>query len=115
MFSAKAHLSKSDLNSSRQVSVIVRREANEKSEVITGRNYSDGNQHGKTVQEIIRVKDVPAYIGVSKSTYHNYRDRNSKYFDASFPPIVAISRHCKGHFIRELNNWLEHKKIAVSE
>jgi predicted DNA-binding transcriptional regulator AlpA len=66
-------------------------------------------------QNIVRVKNTPAYIGVSKSTYHNYRNYNSKSFDPSFPALFVISRNCKGHLKHELNAWLEQKKVLVNE
>jgi predicted DNA-binding transcriptional regulator AlpA len=67
-----------------------------------------------SLQELIRVKDTPGYIGVSSSTYHNYRNCNSKYFDEHFPRLVVLSQQCKGHLKRELDAWLECKKVNVA-
>ena len=84
-----------------------------KNEYITSIHQNSRREQNSdgVVQEIIRVKNTPGYIGVSKSTYHNYRNRHSKYFDSSFPPLVVISLQCKGHLKHELNAWLECKKV----
>ena len=58
---------------------------------------------------LIRVKDAPAHISVSKSHYHNLKNPKSPYFQCDFPRTVQISLNCKGHHRSELDAWLDSK------
>lgn len=56
---------------------------------------------------IIRLKDTPIYLGISKSTIHNKLNRRSKYFDPAFPQPIKLGLKAKGYHKNVLDHYLE--------
>lgn len=59
---------------------------------------------------MIRVKDAPFYMAVSKSTYHNFRNPKSPHFKVDFPPVIEIGCNSKAHKKADIDAWLDSKK-----
>lgn len=60
---------------------------------------------------VIRVKDAHRYIGVSKSTYQNFKSSKSRYFKEDFPATVSIGDNAKGHYLADIDAWLHSRNL----
>ena len=70
----------------------------------------------KTVERetpVIRVRDTPSYLGISKSSYYNFTNPKSPYYKEGFPDVIELGDNSKGHFRVELDAWLEFRVNRV--
>ena len=67
----------------------------------------------KTVEReasVIRVRDTPSYLGVSKSSYYNFTNPKSPYYKEDFPDVIVLGDNSRGHLKVDLDDWLERRK-----
>ncbi|MDQ9834255.1 AlpA family phage regulatory protein [Acinetobacter soli] len=59
------------------------------------------------MNQIIRLKEVIAFTGVSRSVVYEKLNPQSKSYDATFPKPIRLSANCVGWSAFEINQWLE--------
>lgn len=57
-------------------------------------------------QKVLRLAELPSYMGLSKSMISNLRRCNSPYFDPLFPQAIKLSRRAIGFFKKEIDDYL---------
>lgn len=57
-------------------------------------------------QKVLRLNDLPSYMGLSKSMISNLRRPKSPYFDPRFPQAIKLSRRAIGFFKHEIDAYL---------
>jgi prophage regulatory protein len=60
-------------------------------------------------KKIIRQPDLPAYIGLSRSTIYSKRNPDSTQFDPTFPPAIKLSARTIGFDLDSIDAWLASK------
>ncbi|KDM53164.1 MULTISPECIES: helix-turn-helix transcriptional regulator [Acinetobacter] len=58
---------------------------------------------------ILRLKEVVAFTGISRSVIYEKLNAKSKSYDPSFPKPIKLSSNAVGWFEHELVQWLELK------
>jgi prophage regulatory protein len=61
------------------------------------------------MNQIIRIKEVIAVTGVSRSVIYEKLNPQSKCYDAAFPKPIKLSANCVGWSALEINQWIEYK------
>ena len=61
------------------------------------------------MNQIIRIKEVIAVTGVSRSVIYEKLNPQSKCYDATFPKPIKLSVSCVGWSALEVNQWIEAK------
>lgn len=61
------------------------------------------------MNQIIRIKEVIAVTGVSRSVIYEKLNPQSKCYDAAFPQPIRLSANCVGWSAFEINQWIEYK------
>jgi len=71
---------------------------------------------GQTFQmnQLISIKKVIEFTGVSRSTIYEMMDENSPYYDPTFPKKVTISKKRIAWSAWEIHQWIE-AKLASRE
>ncbi len=66
---------------------------------------------GQTFQmnQLINIKQVVDFTGVSRSTIYEMMDEFSPYYDPTFPKKVTITTKRIGWSAWEINQWIEDK------
>ena len=66
---------------------------------------------GQTFQmnQLINIKQVVVFTGVSRSTIYEMMDEFSPYYDPTFPKKVTITTKRIGWSAWEINQWIEDK------
>ena len=59
------------------------------------------------MNQIIRIKEVIAVTGVSRSVIYEKLNPQSKCYDATFPKLIKLSVNCVGQSTLEVNQWIE--------
>ena len=72
---------------------------------------------GQTFQmnQIITVKDVMKFISVSRSKIYELINKESKYYDPTFPQPIRLSESRIGWPAREIHQWIETKLESPEE
>lgn len=60
-------------------------------------------------KKIIRIKEVMARTGLSRSKIYLMLNSKSKYHDFTFPTPIHISSRCIGWLGEEIQQWVELK------
>ncbi|AZN35491.1 helix-turn-helix transcriptional regulator [Iodobacter ciconiae] len=55
---------------------------------------------------ILRLPDVLARTGLSRSSIYSKMDKHSKYYDPFFPKKIQIGARAIGFIESEINNWI---------
>ena len=61
-------------------------------------------------QGVIRINEVLAYIGISRSTLYEKINPKSKYFDESFPQPVRLGLNSVGWIEGEVITWIKGRR-----
>lgn len=61
---------------------------------------------------ILRIKQVTAVIGMSRSSIYEMMKSSSKYFDPDFPAPIHLSQSAIGWVEHEIEAWLQSKMVA---
>ena len=61
------------------------------------------------MNQIIRLKEVVAVTGVSRSVIYAKLNSQSKCYDATFPKPIKLSVNCVGWSALEVNQWIEER------
>ena len=61
------------------------------------------------MNQIITVKDVMKFISVSRSKIYELINKESKYYDPTFPKPVRLSESRIGWVALEVHQWIEAK------
>lgn len=61
------------------------------------------------MNQIIRLKEVIAVTGVSRSVIYGKLNPQSKSYDDTFPKPIKLSPMCVGWSAFEVNQWIEEK------
>lgn len=61
------------------------------------------------MNQIIRLKEVIAVTGVSRSVIYEKLNPQSRCYDVTFPKQIKLSIHCVGWSALEINQWIEHR------
>ena len=61
------------------------------------------------MNQIIRIKEVIAVTGVSRSVIYEKLNPQSKCYDATFPKPIKLSVSCVGWSALEVNQWIERR------
>ena len=61
------------------------------------------------MNQIIRLKEVVAVTGVSRSVIYAKLNPQSACYDATFPKPIKLSVNCVGWSAFEVNQWIEGK------
>jgi prophage regulatory protein len=61
------------------------------------------------MNQIIRLKEVVAVTGVSRSVIYAKLNPQSSCYDATFPKPIKLSVNCVGWSALEVNQWIESK------
>lgn len=66
---------------------------------------------GQTFQmnQLINIKQVALFTGVGRSTIYEMMDKDSPYYDPTFPKKVKITQNRIGWSAYEINQWIENK------
>ena len=66
---------------------------------------------GQTFQmnQLISIKQVMEIVGVGRSTIYEMIDKNSPYYDPTFPKKVKITQNRIGWSAYEIHQWIENK------
>ena len=59
------------------------------------------------MNQIIRLKEVVAVTGVSRSVIYAKLSPQSKCYDSTFPKPIKLSVNCVGWSACEVNQWIE--------
>ncbi|WP_288408764.1 helix-turn-helix transcriptional regulator [Acinetobacter soli] len=59
------------------------------------------------MNQIIKIKEVIAVTGVSRSVIYEKLNPQSKCYDATFPKPIKLSVNCVGWSALEVNQWIE--------
>ncbi len=59
-----------------------------------------------TALEIVRKRDVPELLGISRSTLANWLNPKSEYFRQDFPEQIRLSARLAGFRVHDLERWL---------
>jgi len=62
------------------------------------------------MDRIIRVKEFLTILGVSKSTFYTWQDKNSAYYKPNFPKKVSLGANSVGYFESDVNQYLNEIK-----
>jgi len=60
--------------------------------------------------QIIRLKELVAMTGLSRSTIYDKQNPKSPRFDPSFPQKISLGTRAVGWFQREVEAWLNSMK-----
>ena len=66
---------------------------------------------------VLRMPELLAVLGISKSTIHNFRDVNSPHHAPDFPSPIRLGhgkRSAMGWRADELRTWIESRPRAVN-
>lgn len=61
------------------------------------------------MNQIIRIKDVIAVTGISRSVIYEKLNPQSKCYDSTFPKPIKLSVNCVGWSAFEVNQWIEER------
>lgn len=64
---------------------------------------------------ILRIKQLTAFIGMSRSSIYELMKPSSKYYDPAFPKPIHLSQSAVGWVMQEIEEWLQSKMLARSE
>jgi prophage regulatory protein len=64
---------------------------------------TDDQKSGK----ILRIKQLMALTGLSRSTIYNKLDEGSRYYDPDFPKQIPLGASIVGWLEEEVNAWVE--------
>ncbi|NWK53855.1 AlpA family phage regulatory protein [Acinetobacter sp. SwsAc5] len=66
---------------------------------------------GQTFQmnQLISIKQVMEIVGVGRSTIYEMIDKNSPYYDPTFPKKVKITQNRIDWSAYEIHQWIENK------
>ena len=66
---------------------------------------------GQTFQmnQLISIKQVMEIVGVGRSTIYEMIDKNSPYYDPTFPKKVKITQNRIDWSAWEIHQWIENK------
>ena len=66
---------------------------------------------GQTFQmnQLISIKQVVELVGVGRSTIYEMIDKNSPYYDPTFPKKVKITQNRIDWSAYEIHQWIENK------
>jgi prophage regulatory protein len=59
------------------------------------------------INQIIRIKEVIAMTGISRSVIYEKLNPQSKCYDSTFPKPIKLSVNCVGWSAFEVNQWIE--------
>lgn len=59
------------------------------------------------INQIIRIKEVIAVTGISRSVIYEKLNPQSKSYDSTFPKPVKLSVNCVGWSALEVNQWIK--------
>lgn len=59
------------------------------------------------MNQIIRIKEVIAVTGISRSVLYEKLNPQSKCYDSTFPKTIKLSVNCVGWSAFEVNQWIE--------
>ena len=62
------------------------------------------------MDRIIRAKEFLTILGVSKSTFYTWQDKNSAYYKPNFPKKVSLGANSVGYFESDVNQYLNEIK-----
>ncbi|AZB97917.1 AlpA family transcriptional regulator [Acinetobacter baumannii] len=61
------------------------------------------------INQIIRIKEVIAVTGISRSVIYEKLNPQSKCYDSTFPKPIKLSVNCVGWSALEVNQWIERR------
>lgn len=61
------------------------------------------------MNQIIRIKDVIALTGISRTVIYEKLNPKSNTYDETFPKPIKLSANCVGWSAFEVNQWIENK------
>lgn len=61
------------------------------------------------MNQIIRIKEVIAVTGISRSVIYEKLNPQSKCYDSTFPKPIKLSVNCAGWSAFEVNQWIEER------
>lgn len=61
------------------------------------------------INQIIRIKEVIAVTGISRSVIYENLNPQSKCYDSTFPKPIKLSVNCVGWSAFEVNQWIEER------
>ncbi len=61
------------------------------------------------MNQIITVKDVMKFTSISRSKIYELINKESKYYDPTFPQPIRLSESRIGWVALEVHQWLENK------
>lgn len=61
---------------------------------------------------VLRIDDVRAITGLSRTAIYDKENRRSKYFDPNFPNRFKLGERSVGWDAREIDAWVQSKKAA---
>jgi len=61
------------------------------------------------INQIIRIKEVIAVTGISRSVIYEKLNSQSKCYDSTFPKPIKLSVNCVGWSAWEIHQWIEAK------
>lgn len=64
-------------------------------------------EHSKSTVTILRRKQVQARTGLPVSTMYSMMDKNSPYYDRTFPTQIHLSASSVGWIESEVEAWIE--------
>ena len=67
------------------------------------------------MNQIITVKDVMKFTSVSRSKIYELINKESKYYDPTFPQPIRLSESRIGWPAREIHQWIETKLESPEE
>lgn len=68
--------------------------------------------HSKGTVTILRRKQVQARTGLPVSTMYSMLDKNSPYYDSTFPTQIRLSISSVGWIESEVDAWIESRVLA---
>jgi prophage regulatory protein len=64
------------------------------------------------INQIIKLKDVIKFTGLSRSTIYSLLNERDKRYDPTFPKQVNLTIGRVGWSASEINRWIEHKLVS---
>ncbi|ENU21747.1 hypothetical protein F993_03669 [Acinetobacter proteolyticus] len=64
------------------------------------------------MNQIITVKDVVKFTSISRSRIYELINKESKYYDPTFPKPIRLSESRIGWSALEIHQWIETKLIS---
>jgi prophage regulatory protein len=70
------------------------------------------NSQTTPANRVIRLPEIKAQTGLSRSSIYNKLNPKSKHYDPSFPSPIKLGMRSIGFYSHEVLAWIESRRVA---